>query len=303
MRYWKRMTGLVLILALMFVLSCAGTAFAVEVQPGEERVYDMADLFTDREEADLAAAIVMLQEKMDMGIAIVTTEENRGSARDFADDFYEEYDIGFGNNHDGALFLIDMENGELWISTEGKMIRYLTDGRIEAILDDAIEYAYDGDFYGAAEVFLEDVEICYNNGISSDQYNYDTQTGKVDRYKSIQWYEFLIALVASAAVAGIAVSAVIREYGMKDDSVRMAANFNLSYRKDSAFTMGAALADVMLGSHVTRTLIRTQSGPPRGGGGGPRPSGGGRSLSSGGRSSTHRSSSGRSHGGGGRKFR
>ena len=295
MKMWKRVFGVALAMALSFV----GTAFAVEVVPEEARVFDMADLFDDREEMELASTIAMLQEKMDMGVAIVTTEDNSGSAMDFADDFYEEYEIGFGSDHDGALFLIDMENGELWISTEGKMIRYLTDDRIEAILDDVIEDAYDGYFYDCAAGFLEDLEICYDNGIASDQYHYDVETGAVSRYKSIQWYEFLIALVISGVVAGGAVFAVVREYNMKDNASRISANFKLSYRKDSGFMLHDVLTDVLLGSYVTRTVIRSQNNN--------RPSGGSgrssRSFSSGGRSSTHRSSSGRTHGGGGRKFR
>lgn len=220
---------------------------------------------------------------------------------DFADDFYEQYEIGFGKDHDGALFLIDMENGELWISTEGRMIRYLTDSRIEAILDDAIEYAYDGSFFQASNAFLEDLETCYDNGIASDQYNYDMETGKTDRYKSIRWYEFLAAFGISLVTAGAAVLAVLREYGMKNDGARMSANFNLSYRKDSAFTTNSGFADILLNSYVTRSVIRSNNSNRGGGSGG---SGGrGPSLSGGGRSSVHRSSSGRSHGGGGRKFR
>ena len=73
----------------------------------------------------------------------------------------------------------------------------------------------------------------------------------------------------------------------------MASNFRLSYRKDSAFTLGNVLADVLLNTYVTRTVIRTQNNQGSGGG---VPRGGGRS-------STHRSGSGRVHGGGGRKFK
>lgn len=299
MKKWKK----IVFAAVILIFVCVGSALASQSTTDESRVYDMADLLEDREEAELTAEIKALQKKMDMGVAIVTTEENRGSAKDFADDFYEQYEIGFGKNHDGALLLIDMENGELWISTEGKMVRYLTDSRIDAILDDIIEYAYNGQFFQASSRFLEDLEICYDNGIASDQYNHDVETGKKDRYKSIEWYECLIAFAVSSVTAGIAVLAVVREYGMKDDSGRMSANFNLSYRNDSAFTRNHLLADVLLGSYTTRTVIRASNPRPGGGGGGgPRP-GGNRGFSGGGRSSTHRSSSGRSHGGGGRKFR
>lgn len=295
MKKWRRCLAFVLLLSVFF----AGTAFASE-SAGETRVFDMAGLFTDSEKAALEEQIAKLRDANEMDAAIVTTEENFGSARDFADDFYEEMELGTGSGHDGALFLIDMENGELWISTEGKMIRYLTDARIETILDDTFEYAADGEFYDAAVCFLEDLEICVSNGIAKDQYSYNEETGAVSRYHSIQWYEFLFAFVVAAAVAGIAVLGVVREYSMKNSGTKLAANFNLSYRKDSSFTAGNILAGVILGSYVTRQIIASQN---KGNSGGSRGSSGGRSLSSGGRSTTHRSSSGRTHGGGGRKFR
>lgn len=71
-----------------------------------------------------------------------------------------------------------MDNRELYISTTGQMIRYMTDSRIEDVLDDVYGYASDADYYGAASAFLADTETCYANGISKDQYNYDTETGK-----------------------------------------------------------------------------------------------------------------------------
>lgn len=282
--------------AMVLMISMAQMAFAASGSAGSVRVFDMADLFTVTEETILAEMIDALQDKMDMDAAVVTTEENSGSARDFADNFYEEMGLGVGSSHDGALFLIDMENGELWISTEGNMIRYLTDARIEAILDDSISYAMDGDFYDAAACFLKDLEICYDNGIAGDQYSYDMETGKVSRYHSIQWYEFLVAFLVAAACGVVAVFSVVREYNMKDEGTKMAANFNLSYRKDSSFTPGSFLAGVLLGSYVTKQIISSSNHHPSGGGGG-------HSLSGGGRSTIHRSSGGRSHGGGGRSFR
>lgn len=289
MKKWKR----VIAVAFALVLIVSGTAFASGSVQEKTNVYDFADLFDDAEEMELASAIYVLQKKMDMGVAVVTTEENPGSAREFADDCFEIYEIGYGDKHSGALFLIDMYNGELWISTEGDMIRYLTDDRIDAMLDDVIEYAYDEDFYGCAVGFLGELEQYYEDGIESGQYNYDTETGKISRYRSIRWYEFLIAFAIAAIVAGGTVLAIVRDYNMEDEAERISANFKLSYRKDSGFALSDVLVDAFLRSYVTRTVIRTQSNNRTGGSG----------SSSAGRSSTHRSSSGRVHGGGGRSFR
>lgn len=285
--------------ALLIIMALtAGTAFgetkgALAAKEGEARVYDLADLFSDEEEEWLSEEAGRLRERMEMDAAIVTTDDNDGSAEEFADGFYEAAGFGTGEDHSGILFLIDMDNRELYLSTEGRMLRYMTDSRVEAVLDDVYGYAADQDYYGAAMAFLEDVERCYENGIAKNQYNYDTETGKISRYHSLEWYEILFALAVAAVCGGTAAAGVVRSYGLRGENVRMAVNFKLSYRKDSAFTLGNILADVLLGTYVTRQLIASAGNNNRSGGGG---------FSGGGRTSTHRSGSGRSHGGGGRKF-
>ena len=105
--------------------------------------------------------------------------------------------------------------------------------------------------------------------------------------------EILIALGVAAVCGGTAVASVLRSYGLHGEDKRMAANFKLSYRRDSRFTMGNVLADALLTSYITQQVIQTQKNN--------RPGSGGGSFSGGGRSSTH-SYGGSSHGGGGRKF-
>ena len=118
----------------------AGTAFAAagedayQMAEGTESyadVYDMADLFTDEEEKQLSEQAQVLSDTMKMEAVIVTTEENSDSAQVFADGFYMEGGFGTGSDHSGILFLIDMDNRELYISTNGQMIRYMTDSRID----------------------------------------------------------------------------------------------------------------------------------------------------------------------------
>lgn len=48
---------------------------------------------------------------------------------------------------------------------------------------------------------MEDLEVCYDNGIAADQYNYDPETGKISRYRSVRWYEALFALAAAGCPA------------------------------------------------------------------------------------------------------
>lgn len=304
----------VLLLAVVFVLSgiSAGngrehlfitvTALGAEAVPGtgedfngetaSVRVFDLAGLFNDAQEEVLSGTIERLREKMNMDVAVVTAEDADGlTGQAFGDRFYEENGIGAGKNASGVLLLIDLDNRELVISTEGDMIRYLTDERIGTMLDHMYEEAAEGQFLEAAEVFLTDMETYFDKGIPRDQYNYDAETGRISRYHSLEWYELLLAFGAASVCGLTAVAAVVREYGVRGEDERMAANFRLSYRKDSAFTLRNAAADVFLRSYVTQQVIRAAQN-----------SGGGSHSSTSGRSTTHKSSGGHTHGGGSRKF-
>lgn len=289
MRTWtKQAIGLT---ALLFCMLFSLSAWAApKIAPGQ-RVFDEAGLFTDAETRKMENTIAELQETMKMDVVIVTTTDSGGkSSQRYADDFYEAGGFGTRKDYSGVLFLIDMDNRELSISTEGVMIRFLTDVRIERMLDHVYEKAGQEQYADAATVFLNDTFSYYRQGIPGGQYNYDTETGKISRYRSITVIEVLMAIVVSLAAASLACLNVKREYAMKAQK-RQAGNYNMAYRANAMFAFHNQ-NDRMVNSFVSQR-VRPRSTSSGGGGGG---------SSSSGRSSTHRSSSGRSHGGGSRKF-
>ena len=139
--------------------------------------------------------------------------------------------------------------------------------------------------------FLSDVKSYCRAGIPGNQYNYDTDTGKISRYRSIRWYEALMAFGISGFVAGSVCLTVKRRYSMEEDRNQV-RNLNMAYRAEARFRYDGQ-EDRLVNQFVTSRVIPRSTGTSNHGGG---------SRSSSGRSSTHRSSSGRSHGGGGRKF-
>lgn len=282
-----------------FCLLLSGTAWASrgtgDGQAAEnQRVYDMAGLFPEEEEAGFESRIAEYRKSMKMDLVVVTTEDASGkSARDYADDYYEQGDFGYGSHKTGILYLIDLDNGEVYLSTEGAAIRLFTDQRIETMLDHIYEYASQKDYGKSVDRFLDDVHEFYEKGIVSGQYNYDTETGRISVHRSIRWYEALFAVAVAAVTAGTACAGVISRYGMKKEH-RRAANYLMAYRADCRFVF-ANQGDQLVNKFVSSRVIPRNTSS----GGG---SGGSRGGSSAGRSSTHRSSSGRSHGGGGRKL-
>ena len=271
---------------LILLCLCTGWMMAVNVSAEEYCVYDHADLLSIQEEEYLENLIEERKEQWNMNFLAVTTDDARGkSSMEFADDFYDAK-FPEESEEDGILYLIDMDNGEIYISTSGKAIRYLTDSRIEDILDEAYGYVIEGDYYGTFAAFLEATEAWLLKGIPSDQSNYDVNTGEIEEYQEpmeLTFGEVLLALSAGLIAAGLTVGFIKAKYQLKFEDFHYDAYTN----SDVALSVKQ---DRLVNTFVTHRRIVSDSGSS------------GRSGGSSGRSSVHHSSSGRSHGGGGRKF-
>ena len=109
---------------------------SISAMAAKQLVFDEAELLIESEVEEIEAEANALSEAYSMDIVIATTDNTHGkSSRNYADDFFDYGGFGVGPDSDGILFLIDMDNREAYISTSGKGIKYLTDARIEKILD------------------------------------------------------------------------------------------------------------------------------------------------------------------------
>lgn len=266
---------------------------------GQPRVFDQAGLFSETEIIQLEEKIVQCRKSTKMDVVIVSAyADGERSAEEYADDYYDYGGFGAGKKASGVLLLYYMDGpgqpgGECYISTAGTMINMLTDERIESILDDVYGDLGNRDFAGATEHFLEDVKAYVKEGVESGQYTYDRDTGEIVRYHSIRLYEVAIAMVIAGILAGSVCLDIKKRYAMKQSS-REVSNSLQAYRADCAFHFSVA-GDKMVNKYVRSVPIPRNTSSGSGGRG---HSG----SSSAGRSTIHTSSSGRSHGGGGRRF-
>ena len=116
MRKWRK--GIAACLFSAVLILPAGPALARVSLAGAEstydRVYDMAGIFSDEEEAALSAAIESQRTDMDMDLAIVTAGDAMGyGGQEFADYFYDDNGLGEGSDKSGVLLLLDMDNREI----------------------------------------------------------------------------------------------------------------------------------------------------------------------------------------------
>lgn len=266
---------------------------------GQPRVFDQAGLFSETEIIQLEEKIAQCRKSTKMDVVIVSAyADGERSAEEYADDYYDYGGFGVGKKASGVLLLYYMDGpgqpgGECYISTTGTMINMLTDERIESILDDVYGDLGNRDFAGATEHFLEDVKAYVKEGVESGQYTYDRDTGEIVRYHSIRLYEVAIAMVIAGILAGSVCMDIKKRYAMKQSS-REVSNSLQAYRADCAFHFSVA-GDKMVNKYVRSVPIPRNTSSGSGGRG---HSG----SSSAGRSTIHTSSSGSSHGGGGRRF-
>lgn len=283
------------VLLFLIVLSGGMKVFAESQGPGgalkEKRVYDEAGLFSQEEIETFETQIQAMRKEMNMDVVITTTDQAGGkSAGQYAEDFYIRGAYGVGKDYSGVLFLIDMDNRELYILPVGKMNRFLTDKRWNSILDSAYDEISNQNYGTCAGSFLDGVNKYYKAGIPGGQYNYDKETGKISVYRSIRWYEAALAALIGLIAAATACGGVTSRYSMKKER-GWAKNSLMAYRANCQFRYSDQF-DHLVNKNVTYMIIpRNQGNTGQGGGG----------FSSGGRSTTH-TSSGRTMGGGGRKF-
>jgi uncharacterized protein len=246
----------------------------------DNRVFDNAELLTTDAISTLTQTIERLSETYSTDIAVVTIFDTEGkSSRAYADDFYDYKGLGIGDNCDGVLLLINMQDREADLSTSGYMIDILNDSRIDIILDAQYAYLSDGQYSKAIEVSLTLLEDFLLDGLVAGQYQYTEQKDRINPL-SPSW---LILSLGIGLVAACVTSLSIRALYKKNYKPTM---YNASL--NTQFDLIRA-NDTLINSRTTKQHISASSG--------------GSHSSGSGRSTTHSSSSGRSHGGGtGKKF-
>lgn len=266
--------GIVAFLLSCFLLFCFN---ANATDSTETRVFDQASLLTDAATTDLENRIADFRQRYQLDLVVLTTKNtNDKTPRAYADDFYDDNGFGIGADKSGLLFLIDIGKRHSYISTSGRAIGIFSDSRIERILDVQFSSLKAGNYYNA---------FVFGIGTASSMIRQDQDRRVSPGAQTspsggglLLWQQIVLAVLTGLAAGGIATMVVFSRYKKAFIPTR------ISERLDGSLTLSLS-EDILVDTRITTAKIRTDSG----------------SGSSGG-SSTHRSSSGRTHGGGGRRF-
>jgi len=105
---------------------------------------DDADLLYERQRSALVDDMKPITDYGD--VAFKSIDSNYQTTRDYADDYYHSQ-FGYGN---GTLFLIDMDNREIYIFSDGDLYKTITKGVANTITDNVYSYASKADYYTCA---------------------------------------------------------------------------------------------------------------------------------------------------------
>ena len=266
----------IVLFAFILCLCISAPAFAQDASgfAGDmDRVVDDADLLSVSEEAALRKKLEEIRVRQKMDIVIVTAKTLNGTTpASYADDTYDYNGYGYGNNRDGLLLLISMEDRDWYISTTGYGITAFTDAGIQYIGNKIKEHLSDGDYDAAFNSFAE---LC-------DDFITKARDGKPYDSGNMPKEPMKKGWILAAIIAGFLLSFItVGTMKSKLKTVRFQPMAS-SYMKAGSMNITES-RDMFLYNTVTRTAKPKDN-------------------DSGGGSSTHSSSSGTSHGGGGGKF-
>ena len=264
------MKHLMRVLMLLLVLALPVAAGA------QQRVVDTAQVFSPAEAEEITRAVDALIQETGMDYAVLTLDEDIGSQtqHEAVRAYYRSLGLGTGDDSSGALYSINFNtnNRYEYLYTDGKMIDYMTDARIEQALDKSNPLLRDGRYADAALAMIAAVQGFVKQGIPEGQYRYSTETGEIltARYKVVTNTELLIG-IGICLLIGIAFVLIVRSrYKLKGSTYHYDYNANAKVHMTDQ-------DDRYLRTTTTRTRRAQSSGS--GGGGG---FGGGSGVHSGG---------------------
>ncbi len=200
-------------------------------------------------------------------VVVIVSDAGGKSPQDYADDYFDYNDYGQGSEKEGSLLLIitgDGTSGSRYahISTHGEKT-------ISTLTDNSIEKLLDSLIYGGLK------ENNYAKGIES----YLKALGR-KFYNSLSLMEILISLGIAVISFAFKFLGTQRKYKNKE-AFAFAPFYDI---KKNSLVSFETVDDVFLSTNTVSHVIKSNSEGNSGG------------------SSTHTSSSGRTHGGGGRSF-
>jgi uncharacterized membrane protein YgcG len=170
-RYLTGIMILLLLLSMVFPVFAQETVGETVSERQMPLLVDGADLLDGAQEQEVLGMLEEASNRHECDVAIVTVGSLEGkTAMEYADDFYDNNGYGYGEEGDGILFLISMEEHDWWMTVGGHAISVFTDWEIDDMSQEILPYLSDGDYYTA---FVQYAQLC-DEAITEMENYYDS---------------------------------------------------------------------------------------------------------------------------------
>lgn len=160
-----------LIIIMLFFISIKNV-HAIPKFDNTIKVYDYAQVLTDKEESKLKKEVINYINKYNMDMVIVTVKYyTQSTTREYINAFYNQNGFGKGINKDGIMVVIDLKNNNISIKTFGRTINYYSENEINNIIDriNSEDHYYDklDKFINYSDKYLNEFDNNYTKDISA----------------------------------------------------------------------------------------------------------------------------------------
>ena len=267
-----RLAALLLATVLLFTT----LVLPVSAQDPDWEMHDYANLLTSEQFYDLCLRIRELTAQYQTDFVILTVESLDGkSPEQYANDFYDENNCGFGSNRDGILMLLAMNSRNYYFLTNGSATEKLAQaGGIAALEDKVVPHLSNGNYYTAFGAFLDTAAAIVSDPTSIPGASYNDDFVYIG-FDDVPTAADRMQRIALFAVIGLAIGLTTTLLMKRSMKTARAKHLAGDYVRPGSFHLTRKM-DLYL--YRTRTRVRVQSnngssggsrsGGSRGGGGG-----------------------------------
>ena len=252
------------LLLILLVISLVLPVYADFQNPS---IVDDAEYLMQSELSYLSKELDKVREKYSFEVAIYTESDmTSGTAEASADDIYDYFGYGAGENDDGIMLYICRDTREYHFTTHGKGLEYFNSNGLKYLESKVLPYLSEDDYYKAFIAFIETADELLQMAKDGKPYNEKQYSTK-----------YLIGVVIAALLIPLLVAYLMMNKKLKKMKTAVENDYAANYVKPGSMELSVS-RDLFLYSRITKTERPKSS------------------------SGTHTSSSGRTHGGCGGSF-
>ncbi len=238
------------------VLLCLNSS-GLRASANDAKVADEAGLLSYEEEEELQERLSEIAEEYQSDVVVATVNSCEGmDVQSFTDWYYYKNGYGYGENLDGIILLISMQERRFHLATRGSAIDTFTDYGLEVIDNEITPHLREGEYAKAFKKFADLAEEFLEEDAKGSPY--DTNHTYKDSIKSLTYLFFAMGIGLFAAI----ITLVVLFQQLRSVRVKNEAR---EYVREGSFRITRA-NDIFLYRTVSRTRI--QRDPPGGNSGG-----------------------------------